>query len=71
MSFCTMRTYSIINFGKYRGKIVSDVVATDPHYIKWALENTRSFPSQKLLDALKEKNITVNRKWNKQLRNEY
>ena len=52
----------MINFGKYKGYKVIDILAKDPYYIKWALENTRSFPSQELLDILKEKNIIVNRK---------
>jgi len=29
---------TILNFGKYKGIIVSDVVETDPGYIRWLIE---------------------------------
>jgi uncharacterized protein (DUF3820 family) len=27
-----------INFGKYKGKLLTDVIKTDPNYIKWAVK---------------------------------
>ena len=32
-----------LRFGKYKGKLVSEVLKEDPSYIRWALDNIPSF----------------------------
>jgi hypothetical protein len=54
-----MRTYSKINFGKYKGKTVHEVLEENPQYIKWCIENTNTYPSIEVIDFLKNKNMDV------------
>ena len=32
-----------LRFGKYKGKLVSEVLKEDPSYIRWALDNVSHF----------------------------
>ena len=46
-------------FGKFKGKFVSDVIESDPHYVKWASDNVEWFNldsdlKDKLAKALKK-----------------
>lgn len=54
-----MRLRSVLNFGKYKGKKVSEVLKTDPTYLQWAINNTNSFPNQELIDELNKKGLEV------------
>lgn len=33
----------VFNFGKYKGKSFNEVLDTDPHYIRWCVENINIF----------------------------
>jgi len=46
---------SRINFGKYKGRLVSDILKIDPAYIKWMYYDKKIInPSDKLKQRLKE-----------------
>ena len=40
----------IFPFGRYKGTLVSEIYETNPHYLKWVLENCDI--SGQLLDAV-------------------
>jgi uncharacterized protein (DUF3820 family) len=70
MSFCTCRLYSNLNFGKYIGRKVIDIIEIDPQYLIWAFENTNCHPTQEVIDILLSKGykIKLNNKAKKRLK---
>ena len=48
----------VLEFGKYKGKSIKQVMEVNPQYLKWADDNIPSFNlSKKLYQE------TINRKW--------
>lgn len=45
-----------IGFGKYKGKLIEDVIIDDPRYIEWAVDNTRINLSEDLMELLEKSN---------------
>lgn len=44
---------SALDFGKYKGRTVEDVLDEDPAYLLWALENVERFETDKAVqDAI-------------------
>lgn len=46
-----------LNFGKYKGRTIADVVQSDPKYVKWILDNPKV-----MQEGLKEAIIKLNSK---------
>lgn len=62
MAYCTLRTTSRFNFGKYQGELCSDIIEKDPQYLAWAISNTNTHPTQEIIDILKTKGFIVSPK---------
>jgi uncharacterized protein (DUF3820 family) len=51
---------SRINFGKYKGRLVSDILKLDPNYLKWAYHDKKIInPSERLKQRLRENNMKI------------
>lgn len=51
---------SRINFGKYKGRLVSDILKLDPDYLKWAYHDKKIInPSERLKQRLRENNMKI------------
>jgi hypothetical protein len=51
---------SRINFGKYKGRLVSDILKLDPDYLKWAYHDKKIInPSEILKQRLRENNMKI------------
>ncbi|HEX4112735.1 MAG TPA: hypothetical protein VH020_09390 [Stellaceae bacterium] len=44
---------TVLDFGRYKGRTVEDVLADDPRYLLWAMENVERFEVDKAVqDAI-------------------
>jgi uncharacterized protein (DUF3820 family) len=51
---------SRINFGKYKGRLVSDILKLDPNYLKWVYHDKKIInPSERLKQRLRENNMKI------------
>ncbi|MDR0687896.1 MAG: 3'-5' exonuclease [Prevotellaceae bacterium] len=47
----------IINFGKYKGKKVADVLAKDPGYYSWVMNSSFTLDTKRMLTQIKQRSI--------------
>jgi hypothetical protein len=53
----TLDLHNELRFGKHSGRLVSDVLNTNPYYLRWIENNTEYKLSKKVKSKLSKRNI--------------